>query len=127
MFKTHLLLLLLCFFFQQGFTQQEKLGQNNGNIPTTDEVVIGIPNLRTQTQLTNLKTSLSGLNGVTWSGYCDDQHYVLIKVNRFIQADNKNITDAILALNKEYKIYYKITSFAQALNVCMDKDKALLK
>jgi hypothetical protein len=120
-------LLLLCIFFSQGFSQEEKQGTINGNPPVYTEVVIGISNLRTQIQLTNLKTSLSSLNGVTWAGYCDDQHYVMIKVNRFIQADNKNITNAILALNKEYKIYFKITGFVQALNACLDKGKALSK
>ncbi len=94
--------------------------------PILSEVVIGIPNLKLE-QLISVKTAMQSIAGVSWAGYCEDQHYILLRVDRTLQSDNKNITDKLLLVNNALKLYFKITTFSQALNACADKDKAMLK
>jgi hypothetical protein len=90
------------------------------------EVIIGIPNLKAD-QFNSVKSALKIMNGVIWSGYCEDQYCVFLLVDRAIQTDNKNITDVILDVNKNFKLYFKTASFDLMLNNCRDKEKALAR
>jgi|GEM_PF-4119015 hypothetical protein len=92
-----------------------------------NDLVIGVPDLK-NIELGRVKESLKALSGVYWQGYCEDQHNVLLQVDRSVQnKDNKEIIDAILRVKNDYKIYVKTKSIAQAVNMCIDKEKALSK
>ena len=118
--------LLLPFFCLAQANQ--KINPNNvGPAPRLSDLVIGVPNLKID-ELGRVKTSLKTLDGVTWEGYCEDQHYILLKVDRSVQDyDNKKIVYAILSVKNNYKIYVMTKTISQAVNMCIDKEKVLSK
>lgn len=99
---------------------------SSGPAPILTEVAIGIPNLK-EDQFQSLKTALSGIKGVRWYGYCEDQKYVFLMVNRKMQPDNKYITDVIVAVNSGFQLYFKTASFNALLNACGDRQKAITR
>jgi hypothetical protein len=95
-------------------------------LPALTEVAIGIPNLKPE-EFHSVKANLNSVKGVIWHGYCEDQHYVFLYVDRSIQKDDKVITDVILEANRSLKLYFKTASFKELLNNCRDNEKALTR
>ena|ERR1035437_1822267 len=120
------LFVYVCFILPFcGFAQQDAKATPINSTPILlTQVAIGIPNLKTE-QFNLVKSSLKAIKGVTWTGYCEDQYYVFLLVDRFIQKDDKNITDVLLDINKNFKLYFKTASFDLLLNNCRDKEKAM--
>ncbi|MGZ3864645.1 MAG: hypothetical protein ACXVPN_06310 [Bacteroidia bacterium] len=118
-----IILLFLCGSFSLKAQSNDRLSSSAPGL-LWSEVVIGIPNLKAE-QFERVKTVLKEIKGLKWSGYCEDQKYVFLMVNRNILPDDKFITERILDVDNGLKLYFKTSGFTVLLNQCGDKEKTL--
>jgi hypothetical protein len=92
-----------------------------------DEVVIGISNLQAD-GVEGLKKKFKLVAGITFEGYCENENCIAITVDRALHPDDKSITDIILEVNPDFKLYYKYgMSFSDLATLCPDKEKLFAK
>jgi len=123
--KTLIPFIFICLLHFSANSQNEKLSSPSP-APLFSEVSIGIPNLKPE-QYEAVKASVSAIGGVKWAGFCEDQQYVFLFVNRKEVPDNETISNAILTVNSDLKLYYKSASINLLLNNCRDKEKAMTR
>jgi hypothetical protein len=118
---TKFLPLLFCCVFYSGKAQVNPENSISSQ-SSKKEIVIGFKTI-SLIEVTEIKNKISEKEGIEYKGFCEDQHCIALMVDALSYPEEKAITEFLLSVNPQFRIYYKESTFKELEAACGDREK----